>query len=132
VNIQQKTHRKINEDLCGTPQLLNEGYSRIKLVTSKDMIVDDHGLIHGGFTFALADYAAMLAVNHPNVVLVSADVKFIKPVVLNETLIAEGNVTNSSGKRKEVIVTVKKKEEKVFEGIFQCYITKDHILERDK
>jgi acyl-coenzyme A thioesterase PaaI-like protein len=44
------------------------------------MVVDAHGLVHGGFVFGLADYAAMLAVNDPNVVLGAAEARFLKPV----------------------------------------------------
>jgi len=44
------------------------------------MAADARGLVHGGFTFGLADYAAMLAVNEPTVVLASAQTKLITPL----------------------------------------------------
>jgi acyl-coenzyme A thioesterase PaaI-like protein len=44
------------------------------------MAADQRGLVHGGFTFGLADYAAMVAVNDPNVVLGAAEVRFLAPV----------------------------------------------------
>jgi len=43
------------------------------------MAVDQMGLVHGGFTFGAADFAAMAAVNDPNVVLVSSECRFFKP-----------------------------------------------------
>ena len=44
------------------------------------MAADGRGLVHGGFTFGLADFAAMCAVNDPNVVLGAATCKFLAPV----------------------------------------------------
>ena len=84
------THNRIDQELCGKPLLLEEGYSRVELLTTERMAVDRVGLIHGGFIFGLADYAAMIAVNHPNVVLGAADVKFLKPVTIVERFTAIG------------------------------------------
>ncbi|MBD3215344.1 MAG: hotdog fold thioesterase [Candidatus Lokiarchaeota archaeon] len=127
--IDQNTHKKINESLSGTPIKLTEGYSKIRLTTTKEMILDESGLIHGGFTFSLADYAAMLAVNHPNVVLTKAEVNFIKPVLLGDTLIAEGMVKNQEGKKSMVNVIVGNKNNiTVLEGTFICYSPDQHII----
>ena len=87
------THETINANLCGTPLVVESGFSRIELKTNNSMSVDKQGLVHGGFIFGLADYAAMVAVNDPNVVLGSADVKFLKPVKTGETVIAEAKTT---------------------------------------
>jgi len=54
------------------------------------MVVDDHKLVHGGFIFGAADYAAMAAVNDPNVVLGSAEVSFLKPSKSGDSDILEG------------------------------------------
>ena len=79
--MKQITHLKINESLSGKIIELKNGYSKVVLETSINMRTDKSGLIHGGFIFSMADYAAMVAVNHPNVVLGGANVKFLKPVV---------------------------------------------------
>ena len=63
------------------------------MTTTNAMAADDIGLVHGGFIFGMADYAAMLAVNDPNVVLGAADVKFLKPVSVQETVVAEARVS---------------------------------------
>jgi len=70
--MEQKTHLKINPALWGTPIELKEGFASVRLTVSEDMAADEYGLVHGGTIFGLADYAAMLAVNHPNVVLAGA------------------------------------------------------------
>jgi uncharacterized protein (TIGR00369 family) len=93
------------------------------------MAADDSGLVHGGFIFGLADYAAMLAVNHPNVVLGGADVKFLKPVKAGESVYAEATVTSASGKKQMVSVTVKREDDVVFKGDFSCFILEKHVLD---
>jgi len=126
--IEQKTHKKINNALCGTPIEIKKGYSKLKLKTTNEMILDDSGLIHGGFTFSLADYAAMLAVNNPNVLLTEAKVKFNKPVILGDTLIAEARIQNRNDKKSIVEVKVKKDGIVVLHGEFICYSPEEHIL----
>ena len=63
------THLAIDRRLCGEPLEIAEGSAIVVLVTLPEMAADDRGLVHGGFVFGLADYAAMLAVNDPLVVL---------------------------------------------------------------
>ena len=122
------THQAIDPNLCGTPQQVEEGYSRVTLRTSPAMAADPFGLVHGGFIFGLADYAAMIAVNHPNVVLGSADVKFLKPVRVDETVIAEARVEEHQGKKHWVAVSVLNQKEVVFQGMFTCFILENHVL----
>ncbi len=126
------THKKIDQELCGRPLLVEEGFSRVELHTNKRMAVDESGLIHGGFIFGLADYSAMIAVNHSNVVLGAANVKFLKPVKTGETVVAEANVDFREGKKQRVTVIVKRGEEKVFEGEFTCFVLEKHICNKRK
>lgn len=122
------THRKIDRNLCGTPLETGEGFSRVELLLTDNMAADESGLIHGGFVFGLADYAAMIAVNHPNVVLGSADVKFLKPLKKGDTALAEARVENTAGRKHSVRVTVENNKTKVFEGVFTCFILDKHVL----
>ncbi len=125
------THQTIDTELCGTPVKLEDGISTIKFIATSRMAVDGTGLVHGGFIFGLADYAAMLAVNHPNVVLGSADVKFTKPVKTGEVVIAEAKVVSSEGKKHVVTVGVKREKDIVFQGEFTCFVLKTHVLDTD-
>jgi uncharacterized protein (TIGR00369 family) len=122
------THTEIDQKLCGNPITLEEGFSRVELRPDEGMTVDESGLVHGGFIFGLADYAAMIAVNHPNVVLGAADVKFLKPVKTNEPIVAEASVTSKDGKKQVVSVEVKGARGPVFEGQFICFTPDRHIL----
>lgn len=126
MNIQ--THRKINPDLCGTPERLEDGLAMLSLKTTEAMLSDESGLIHGGFLFGLADYAAMLCINHPNVVLGESSCRFIKPVVLGEVVRAEAIRTFSKGKKHEVAVTLFVNSDMVFSGVFTCFVPKTHVL----
>jgi acyl-coenzyme A thioesterase PaaI-like protein len=127
-----KTHGKISAALCGRPEELREGYARVVLDASSDMAADDRGLIHGGFTFGLADYAAMLAVNEPTVVLASATTKFLGPVVAGERLEAEATLDRTDGRKRWVKVTVRRGETVVMEGDFMAVVPDRHILDVPK
>ena len=124
-----KTHCSVSTRLVGIPLKVIDGVSAtVNLITVKEMVVDTSELVHGGFIFGLADYAAMLAVNHPNVVLGSAQSMFIAPVRVGDVMVAEAAVTKTEGRKSEVKVDVKVNDTKVFTGTFICYILKKHIF----
>ena len=122
------THGKISNALCGEPVETSVGRSEVKFTALSEMAVDELGLVHGGFIFGLADYAAMIAVNDPNVVLGAANVKFMKPVKVGEKVTARASVTRSEGKKREVTVTVEKDGVSIFEGTFTCFVLVAHVL----
>ncbi|MFD1293312.1 hotdog domain-containing protein [Lutibacter holmesii] len=130
--IRQNTHLLTSKKLVGSVVTIKEGAAEVSLKITKEMIVDDYLLVHGGFVFGLADYAAMVAINEPTVVLGKAEVKFIKPVIETDELTAIANVTdNSNGKKVMVSVNVfNAKKEVVFEGVFVCFVLEKHILEK--
>ncbi len=138
--MEQRTHRLTSEKLVGKPVKIEENYAEVLLETTEEMAVDEYGLVHGGFTFGLADYAAMLAVNEPTVVLGKAEVKFLKPVKAGEKLRAKAEVIEESGgsvrngtspRRKKLVKTevFNERGEKIFEGTFHCYVLEKHVLE---
>ncbi len=124
------THQRIDPGLCGRPETLEPGLARVALTALPVMAADDRELVHGGFVFGLADYAAMLAVNDPNVVLGAAEVRFTAPVVVGETLLAEAKLTETAGKKRLVAVTVRRGQDAVFTGTFTCFVPEKHVLDR--
>jgi uncharacterized protein (TIGR00369 family) len=122
------THQAIDQTLCGCPVRVEKGFSRVEFVATPRMAADDSGLVHGGFVFGLADYAAMIAVNHPNVVLGAADVKFLKPIIRGDRVVAEARVEEIQGKKHWVAVSVTKQDEIIFQGMFTCFVLKNHVL----
>ncbi|AMQ18928.1 PaaI family thioesterase [Thermococcus peptonophilus] len=127
-----RTHKLASEKLLGKPVKVGPPEAEVILETTEEMAVDEYGLVHGGFTFGLADYAAMLAVNEPTVVLGKAEVRFLKPVKVGENLLARAEIVEDLGRKKIVKGEVfNEKGEKVFEGTFHCYVLEKHVLEKD-
>ena len=102
----------------------------VELEANGEMAVDEKGLVHGGFTFGLADYAAMLAVNHPNVVLGASRVRFLAPVKSGDLMLARACVVDRDGKRREVEVSVSVGDREVLAGTMTCFTLDKHVLEQ--
>ncbi|MEC8422930.1 MAG: hotdog domain-containing protein, partial [Myxococcota bacterium] len=100
-----RTHAGIDRSLCGEPVSLGDGAAVVHLQTTAAMCADSRGLVHGGFVFGQADYAAMLAVNDPNVVLGAADARFIAPVRVGERVDAVARV-DAIDRRKQIVSVV--------------------------
>lgn len=130
--LEQRTHEKISPALCGRPVELSSGRARIVLQTTAEMAADTRGLVHGGFTFGLADYAAMLAVNERTVVLASAETKFLGPVVAGDRLDADASVVRADGRKRWVKVVVCHDGAPVLEGEFLAVVPDRHILDMRK
>jgi len=107
---------------------LGPGRAEVALETVPEMLADDQGLVHGGFIFSLADYAAMLAVNHENVVLGQVTMRFLRPVRLGESVLAKAVLTGQEGKKMKVEVTVLRGEDEVATGQLTCFVPARHVL----
>lgn len=129
--LKQNTHLLASKKLVGSVISITKNNAKVSLQITQEMVVDTFNLAHGSFTFGLADYAAMVAINEPTVVLGKADTKYLKPVVLNDELTAIAEVTETKGKKVTVIVKVTNQiKELVFEGDFTCFVLDHHILEK--
>ncbi len=126
------THLTIDRSLCGEPLELSPGRARVALVTRGEMAADERGLVHGGFVFGLADYAAMLAVDHPNVVLGAAEVRFLAPCVVGERLVAEARLDGEEGSKKRVSVEVRRDATVLLRGLFTCFVLLTHVLDASR
>ncbi|MCK9473398.1 hotdog domain-containing protein [Sulfurimonas sp.] len=127
-DVMLKTHEEINRDLCGEIEKLDIGYVKLKLVTTHDMIADSKGLIHSGFIFGAADYAAMAAVNEGNVVLVASNCQFLSPVKFGDIVSFVAKVRHKEGRKRNVNVIGNVLDIKVFEGEFKTVVTDRHVL----
>ncbi|MEF3191213.1 MAG: thioesterase [Campylobacterales bacterium] len=92
------------------------------------MAADEMGLVHGGFTFSAADFAAMAAVNHPNVVLVGAKTRFLAPMKVGDEAIFEAKASHTTTKKRDVSVTAVVNGIKIFEGEFATVVLDRHVL----
>lgn len=123
------THLGIDRRLCGVPLHLAADAAHVGFEALPEMAVDASDLVHGGFVFGLADYAAMLAVNHPFVVLAGAETRFLAPVRVGDRLVAEAKAGPGQGRRRQVEVAVRRGLEVVMTGTFHCAVLDRHVLE---
>ncbi len=122
------THLNINTSLCGKVTKLQENYAEVLLHTTQQMTADRQGLVHGGFVFGAADYAAMSAVNDPLVVLGASSSKFLAPVKVGDVVLCRAIVVSEKGKKREVEVQAFVNEKLIFEGSFTTFVLDKHVL----
>ena len=123
-----KTHQRIDEELMGEITFHERGNAEVKLETTSAMVADDLGLVHGGFIFSAADYAAMVAVNEPNVVLIGSECQFLSPVKFHDEVVFKAKVRHKEGRKRNVHVNAYVYDVKVFSGEFKTVITEEHVL----
>ncbi len=76
------------------------------------------GLVHGGFIFGAADYAAMCA----------ASSRFVAPVRVGDAVLCQATVITAKGKKREVTVKASVSGKPVFEGSFTTFVLEKHIF----
>lgn len=123
------THGAIHPDWVGTVVEAADGTATCALLTRAEMAADDRGLVHGGFVFGLADYAAMVAVNDPNVVLGAAETRFVAPVRVGERVVAVARVGTASGRKRLVEVVARVGDRDVLAGTFTAFVLDRHVLD---
>ncbi len=123
------THLEIDNTLNGNVIKLHENYAKIELKTTTIMRADEQDLVHGGFVFGAADFTAMATVNDPYVVLAKSETKFLAPVKVGQSVIFEGNVTESDGRKFAVEVIGSVGAKKVFVGTFYTVVLDKHVLQ---
>lgn len=130
--MQQNTHLKIDVSLCGEVTRLEKGSAHLRLMATERMAADEEGLVHGGFIFGAADFAAMCAVNEPHVVLAGSECRFLAPSRVGDVIDFEARVTQSEGRKSVVEVQGTCKGQPVFSGSFKTVVTKEHVLTKQQ
>ncbi len=128
VNDELLTHTKIKSTLVGNIVQLQKGYTRVLLEPTYEMVVDDFGLIHSGFLFGSAEYAAIACINEENVVIIASSCKFFAPAKLGNTIEFEAKSITSNARKREVTVIGTINHIKIFEATFQAVILENHIF----
>ncbi len=123
------THRSIHPDWVGSAVDLAPDRAVCALTTRPEMAADERGLVHGGFVFGLADYAAMLAVNDPNVVLGAAELRFVAPVRVGERVVAEARVASTAGRKRAVEIVARVDGRDVLTGTLTAFVLDRHVLD---
>ena len=107
-----------------------EGYSKIKMIVREEMI-NGLGIVHGGIAFSLADSAFAFACNNRNNLSVALDtsINFLKPVHVNDILIAEAKEIHngkSTGLYQITITNQHQHHVAVFKGT--CFRTQKNLI----
>jgi acyl-CoA thioesterase len=90
-----------------TVRALAPGRAELEM-TATELMVNGHGIVHGGYVFLLADTAFACACNYPGAVTVaaSADIAFINPARRGDVLVAEAAERHRYGRSGVYDVTV--------------------------
>jgi len=124
-----RTHQTIKNIYVGNLTALSKNSSNVILQTTRDMTVDELGLIHNGFIFGAAEYAAVCAINEENIVVIGCRSKFFAPARLGDIITFEAKGKFEDARKREIKVTGIINDIKIFEGIFQAVLLEHHILE---
>lgn len=122
------THKRINKTFSGKVVALEKSYCKVAFLTTNDMRVDELGLVHSGFVFSAADYAASIAVNEQNTVIIGSKVSFLAPAKVGDLVEIEARVKFEDLRKREIEVEGKINEIKVFQGTFHAVILEKHIF----
>jgi len=109
---------------------IKEGYSRIRMTVTKDMI-NGFGIVHGGIPFSLADSAFAFACNNRNNLSVALDVTitFTKAVNVGDELTAEAKEVHNGKSTGVYLIDVmnqKKEQVALFKGT--CFRTGKNLI----
>ena len=118
----------INSTLCGGIINMKPNYAKTASVTSDEMAFDDEKLIHGGFIFGAAEWAAHVAINTQSSVTISAKVNLYAPAKVGDLIEFEAQAYFEESKKREIKVVGTIKDIKVFEGTYQVVILEEHIF----
>lgn len=123
------TSTNIKLALSGVVSALEKNHAKTRLFTTAEMVCDGDGLIHSGFVFSAANYAALASINVQNCVTINARINFFAPAKLGDVIEFEAQAYFDESRRRDVRVTGRIKEIKVFEGTFQLVTLDEHIFE---
>lgn len=126
--IEIKTAPLIDVEKVGDVVTTEKNSAVTMLKTNKSMVVDSFGLVHSGFIYGAANYAALLAINEMNSITVASNTKFLAPIEDGNQIEFRATVLQSESKKREVKVEGFVLDIKVFDSIFQVAVFDKHIL----
>lgn len=94
----------------------------VRFTPTERMIMDDSKMIHTGFVFNAASFAAMAAINKKYSVLIAADVKFLAPIELGHEVTFKADAIQGDTKKCEVKVEGYLLDIKILDSIFHIAV----------
>ncbi|RDU56169.1 thioesterase [Helicobacter sp. MIT 00-7814] len=110
---------------CGDVIENTKGKAHVRFVPDEKMIADIDGsnkLIHSGYLFSAASYAAMVAINKRHSIMIAADVKFLSPIELGHEVFFKATALQNDTKKCEVKVEGFLLDIKIFDSIFHIAV----------
>ncbi|MBK2001139.1 MULTISPECIES: hypothetical protein [Campylobacter] len=120
---------ELNTSVAGTIIEIDKNFAKSILITTNDMVVDEHGLIFDAFIFAAANYVAQAAINKEFSVVIGSKCFFYAPLKIGDVLQLEAHALfDETSKKRDVRVIGYTKDIKMFEGTIQIVTTDEHIF----
>nr|WP_317404224.1 hotdog domain-containing protein [uncultured Helicobacter sp.] len=94
----------------------------VRFHPNERMIMDESKMIHAGFVFNAASFAAMAAINKKYSVLIASDVKFLAPIELGHEVVFKAQAVQSDTKKCEVKVEGFLLDIKIFDSLFHIAV----------
>ena len=94
----------------------------VRFTPTDRMTMDQSKMIHAGFVFNSASFAAMAAINKKNSVLIAAAVKFLAPIELGHEITFKAEAIQNETKKCEVKVEGYLLDIKIFDSIFHIAV----------
>ena len=100
------------------------------LDTTEEMGMEKTRIIRGHILFAQANSLANAIVDADVALTLEANVVFSAPVMVGERILAKARVTKVKGRKKEVEVVMKTKNNLIFKGVFQIRCLSKETISR--
>ena len=122
-NIELQACNSLKSELVGSIVKITYEEVITKFIPTKQMISDESNLIHSGFIFNAANYAAMCLVNQPNAITIGSEVEFLAPVEFEQEM-----MFLATNKKFEIIVRGTLLDIKIFEATFHIAVFEKQLF----
>ena len=123
-----QSHTSIYEKYSGKVERVKEGFAEVHLEIIENMLADQIGLVHNGYIFSSASFAAAISVNEKYGFVIGSITHFLTPVREHDIVIFKAKSKHKIGRKRVVDVVGRVLDIKVFIGQFTVTVMDKHIL----
>lgn len=118
---------QLNEVIGDVIELQLDQYGISIMEIDETQVFMKTGIARGHYIFAQANSLAVALINQEIALTAKADIRFVRPVILKERLVAKARVVDSKDNRSEIEVNTYVNNELVFKGMFTVYKSNEMI-----
>ena len=111
----------LNEVIGDVIELQLDRYGISILEINEHQVFKKTGIARGHYIFAQANSLAVALINQEIALTAKAEIRFIRPVRINERLIAKAKLISTDGDLSDIEVNTYVNNELVFKGLFSIY-----------